>query len=131
MTLYNFYHNKIYKVYTTNIHMTDIFENTILCKNCHKKMQPSSITRKGFVLRTLQCDTCKNTLIHPEDQKEYESFQNLKKKNFKVKLRFVGNSHAISIPKEIIDFMNEQDNEINEMVNLCMEDIGRISLRFR
>lgn len=111
--------------------MTDIFENTILCKNCHKKMQPSSITRKGFVLRTLSCDTCKNTLIHPEDQKEYESFQNLKKKNFKVKLRFVGNSHAISIPKEIIDFMNEQDDEINKMVNLCMEDMGRISLRFR
>jgi hypothetical protein len=111
--------------------MTDIFDNTILCKNCNKKMQPSTMARKGFMLRTLNCDTCKNFIIHPEDQKEYENFQNLKKKNFKVKLRFVGNSHAISIPKEIIDFMNEQDNQINEMVNLCMEDIGRISLRFR
>lgn len=110
--------------------MTDIFENTILCKNCNKKMQPSSITKKGFVLRSLSCDSCNNQILHPEDLKEYENFQNLKKKNFKVKLRFVGNSHAISIPKEIIDFMNEQDSDINKMVDLCMEDLRRLSLRF-
>ncbi len=112
------------------MHMTDIFENTILCKNCQTKMQPNQISRKGFPLRSLKCNRCNNQIIHPDDQKEYESFQNLKKKNFKVKLRFVGNSHAISIPKEIINFMNEQENEMDKMVNLCIEDLRRLSLRF-
>ena len=93
-------------------------------------MQPATINRKGFILRSLKCDPCKNQIIHPEDLKEYENFQNLNKKKFKVKLRYVGNSYAVSIPREIIDFMNEQEKEINEMVNLCMEEFGRISLRF-
>ncbi len=123
-------HNKIYKVYTKCIHMTDIFENTILCKTCNKKMQPSKFTRKGFLLRALKCSKCNNQIIHPEDLKEYENFSNLKKKQFKVKLRFVGNSYAVSIPREIIDFMNEQD-EMDKMVNLCMEEFDRISLSFR
>lgn len=110
--------------------MQDIFENTILCKHCNKKMQPESITRKGFILRTLKCEPCKNLIIHPEDLKEYEEFQSLNKKQFKVKLRYVGNSYAVSIPKEIIDFMNEQERERNSMVKLCMEEFDRISLRF-
>jgi hypothetical protein len=55
-------------------------------------------------------------------------FQNLKKKNFRVKLRFVGNSYAISIPKQIINFMQEQEKKMKEMVDLCFEDLGRISL---
>jgi len=111
--------------------MTDIFENTILCKHCNKKMQPCQISKKGYVLRALVCETCKNQIIHPEDLKEYENFQNLKKKQFKVKLRFVGNSYAVSIPREIIDFMNEQEKEMDNIVNMCMEDLGRLSLRFR
>lgn len=93
-------------------------------------MQPEQIAKKGFILRTLKCETCKNQIIHPEDLKEYENFQNLKKKNFKVKLRYVGNSYAVSIPREIIDFMNEQEKQMDEMVNLCMEELGRLSLRF-
>lgn len=111
--------------------MQDIFENTILCKHCNKKMQPKDIAKNGFILRALKCEPCKNLIIHPEDLKEYESFQNLKKKQFKVKLRYVGNSYAVSIPREIIDFMNEQENEMNKMVNLSMEEMGRVSLRFR
>jgi hypothetical protein len=111
--------------------MQDIFENTILCKHCNKKMLPSTINRKGFILRILKCRTCRNQIIHPEDLKEYENFQNLKKKNFKVKLRYVGNSYAVSIPRAIIDFMNEQEKQMNDMVNLCMEEMGRVSLNFK
>jgi hypothetical protein len=110
--------------------MTDIFENTILCKNCSRKMQPATLIRKGFNLRILRCEPCKNQIIHPQDLKEYEDFQSLKKKRFKVKLRYIGNSYAISIPREIIDFMNEQEKQSDNMVNLCMEEIGRISLNF-
>ncbi|MBT6690279.1 hypothetical protein HN903_03275 [archaeon] len=111
--------------------MQDIFENTILCKHCNKKMLPEQITRKGFILRTLKCEPCKNLIVHPEDLKEYENFQSLNKKTFKVKLRYVGNSYAVSIPREIIDFMNEQEKQTNEMVNLSMDEFDRISLIFR
>tara|TARA_Y100000310_G_C20137139_1_gene558559 strand:+ start:206 stop:541 length:336 start_codon:yes stop_codon:yes gene_type:complete len=108
----------------------DIFENTILCKNCNKKMLPAKIEKNGFILRALHCKTCRNQIIHPQDLKEYGDFQNLKKKNYKVKLRFVGNSYAVSIPREIIDFMNEQENKMKEMVDLCFEEMGKISLHF-
>jgi len=111
--------------------MADIFENTILCKYCEKKMHPSNIVKKGFKLRVLECEDCNNQIIHPEDLKEYENFQNLNRKIFNVKLRYVGNSHTVSIPKEIIDFMGEQEKEINNMVNICMEEMGRISLKFK
>ena len=110
--------------------MTDIFENTILCKNCDKKMTPCSIVRNRFQLRAIECGRCNNRIIHPQDLKEHEDFQNLKKKNFRVKLRFVGNSYAVSIPREIIDFMNEQEKQMNEMVDLSFEEFGRISLNF-
>jgi hypothetical protein len=111
--------------------MQDIFENTILCKHCNKKMQPEDVAKKGFILRTLKCGPCKNLIVHPQDLKEYEDFQNLNKKQFKVKLRYVGNSYAVSIPREIIDFMNEQEDEMNKMVKLSMEEMGRISLNFK
>jgi len=110
--------------------MQDIFDNIIICKNCNKKMMPATIEKNGFSLRIVECKKCKNQIIHPYDLKEYEDFQNLKKKNFKVKLRFVGNSYAISIPREIIDFMNEQEKKLNEIVNLSLEELGRISLNF-
>ena len=111
--------------------MSDIFDNIILCKHCNKKMQKKIIVKKGFQLRAVKCETCKNQIIHPEDLKEYIDFQNLKNKNFKVKLRYVGNSYAVSIPREIINFMNEQEKQINNMVDLCMEDLGKLSLNFK
>ncbi len=110
--------------------MTDIFDNKILCKNCDIKMQRGEIERNGVKLRVLQCDNCDNKIIHPEDSSDYENFMQLKRKTFKVKLRFVGNSYAVSIPREIIDFMNEQDNQMKKMVELCMEEMGRLSLNF-
>ena len=111
--------------------MSDIFDNTILCRHCNKKMQEAVIIRNGFHLRAVKCETCRNQIIHPEDLKEYTDFQNLKKKNFKVKLRYIGNSYAVSIPMEIINFMNEQEKQINNMVDLCMEEMGRLSLNFK
>jgi len=110
--------------------MSDLFDNIILCKNCNKKMTPTKVDRNGFHLRAIECKKCGNKIVHPADLKEYEEFQNLKRKNYKVKLRFVGNSYAVSIPKEIINFMEEQEKKMKEMVDLCFEDFGRISLNF-
>tara|TARA_B100001964_G_C13827635_1_gene420130 strand:+ start:204 stop:485 length:282 start_codon:yes stop_codon:yes gene_type:complete len=93
-------------------------------------MEKSLIDRNGFRLRILKCGDCRNQILHPEDLKEYESFQDLKKKNFRVKLRYVGNSYAVSIPREIINFLNEQEKEMDEMINLSLDEFKRISLNF-
>jgi len=110
--------------------MTDIFNNTILCGRCGIKMKPVQIQKNGFILRAVVCDKCGRKTIHPKDEQEYNHFMNLKKKQFNVKMRFVGNSYTISIPKEIVRFMEEQEKIMNNMVKLCLEEFGRISLNF-
>ena len=110
--------------------MQDIFDNTILCRRCSSKMQKAKIARRGFLLRAVVCPKCDDKIIHPVDEAEYNRFINLKNKEFKVKMRLVGNSYAVSIPKEIISFMGEQKKIMDEMVRLCFEDFGKLSLNF-
>ena len=95
-------------------------------------MQKTKISKNGFVFRVLVCPNknCHEKIIHPVDEQEYNKFINLKNKEFKVKMRLVGNSYAVSIPKEIVSFMNEQKKIMDEMVRLCFEDFGRLSLNF-
>jgi hypothetical protein len=111
--------------------MTDIFEHTVLCKNCNTKMIPCSLNKDNFQLRALKCEKCNEKIIHPEDLKEYEDFQNIRKKHYRVKLRFVGNSYAVSIPRELINFMNEQEEKMKQIVDLCLEEADKISLNFK
>ncbi|MFH1801851.1 MAG: hypothetical protein ABH864_00195 [archaeon] len=114
--------------------MKDIFDATILCKHCNTKMKQVSVIKKGFRLRAIQCDQCNERIIHPTDLHKLENFNNLKQKTYNVKLRVVGNSHAISIPKEIVDFINDMNksvsSHVNDMVKLCLEDFGKVSLCF-
>lgn len=110
--------------------MTDIFNNTILCGKCNQKMNPVNFSKNGFVLRAVICPKCETKIIHPKDEQEYNDFVNLRKKEFNVKMRFVGNSYAVSIPKEIVNFMREQEKIMDDMVRLCFEDFGRVSLNF-
>jgi Zn-finger nucleic acid-binding protein len=115
--------------------MLDIFDNQILCKNCKVEMQKTIIRRNGFELRAIECPRCKEQIIHPADLNASQQFNDLKGKTFSVKLRMVGNSHAISIPKEIVDFMNETQRmhndirkEMDNMVKLCFEDFGNLRI---
>ena len=110
--------------------MTDIFDNKILCKKCNIQMKKAQLSKNGFLFRVMICPKCHEKLIHPVDEHEYNRFKNLKNKEFRVKMRLVGNSYAVSIPKEIVSFMNEQKKIMNEMVKLCFEDFGRLSLNF-
>jgi len=112
------------------IHRGEIVENTILCSKCNKKKVQKLLTKNGFNLRTVKCENCGNYIIHPEDKREYEEFVRLKQKEFNVKMRMVGNSYAVSIPREIVDFMQEQEKAMNNMVKLCFEEAGRIRLDF-
>ena len=110
--------------------MTDIFDNKILCKKCNTSMKKTKIVRNGFLFRMMICPKCQEKLIHPIDEQEYHKFINLKNKEFKVKMRIVGNSYTVSIPKEIVSFMGEQERIMDKMVKLCFEKMGRLSLDF-
>ncbi len=95
-------------------------------------MQKAKAIKNGFVFRAMVCPDkkCNEKIIHPVDEQEYNKFINLKNKEFRVKMRLVGNSYAVSIPKEIVSFMNTQEKIMNDMVRLCFEDLNKLSLSF-
>ena len=109
---------------------TDLFDNKIMCKDCKEEMQKTEIVKNGFTLRAVECMRCGQKIIHPSDVEEFRKFSELKKRDFNVKLRMVGNSYAVSIPREIVDFMHEQEKMMDDMVKLCFEEAGRLSLMF-
>lgn len=108
----------------------DIFNETILCKSCNVKMKPTTANKQGLELRAIQCPKCNKQIIHPADLNGLEQFKDLKGKTYNVKLRLVGNSHAVSIPKEIVEFMRHQEKMMDDMVRLCFEDMHKLSLNF-
>jgi len=110
--------------------MADIFQNTILCNKCNVKMKPIKIEKNGFLLRALQCDKCKEKILHPKDEQEYQNFMILKNKTFKVKMRIVGNSYAVSIPKEIVEFIKEQERIMDDIVRVAFNDAKKLNLIF-
>jgi glutamate formiminotransferase len=93
-------------------------------------MKKVSVNKEGFILRAVKCNKCNSLIIHPKDEQEYNSFKDLKKKEYNVKMRFIGNSYAVSIPREIVNFIREQEKIMDDMVKLCFEESGKISLNF-
>jgi DNA-directed RNA polymerase subunit RPC12/RpoP len=110
--------------------MADIFDNPILCKNCNSRMKKATLSKNRFLIRAVVCDKCGHKILHPNDEAEYEKFVNLRNKDFRVKMRLVGNSYSVSIPKEIVSFIREQERIMDDMVKLCFEEAGRLSLNF-
>ena len=110
--------------------MADIFDNTILCGNCNSEMQKAKISKNGFLLRAVVCEKCNERILHPLDEQNHNKFINLRNKEFNVKMRLVGNSYTVSIPREILSFMNNQEKIMDDMVKLCFEEMGKLSLSF-
>jgi hypothetical protein len=114
--------------------MKDIFDAEIVCKKCKKEMGKVLVERGGFHLRAMKCPKCGDELIHPTDLEKFKRYEDMRGKTYNVKLRVVGNSHAISIPKEILDFVNgahrDMKKQMDDMVKLCFEDFGKLSLNF-
>ncbi|RMD66785.1 hypothetical protein D6817_03390 [Candidatus Pacearchaeota archaeon] len=112
--------------------MKDIFDAKILCRSCNTEMRPTHVVKSGFKLRAMACPKCGERIIHPTDLHTYNHYSSLRRKTYKVKLRIIGNSHAISIPKEIVEFINQLNstNKMNEMVKLCFEDFGKLGVYF-
>lgn len=107
--------------------MEDVFENTMLCNSCNRKTSKEEVIKDGFRLRVWRCPSCNKTWFHPGDLERYQDFKRLKDKNFSVKLRMVGNSYTISIPREIISFHEVQRDEL---VRLALEDSDKVVLYF-
>ena len=117
--------------------LPDFFDEIVTCSQCGKKMIKGKIVRNGFEIRTLECPKCKKRIYHPADIEEYKRFRRLRQRAFSVKLRMVGNSYTVSIPREIINFqrqfheeMKKQVDEMNKFVRLCMEGPKKLSLVF-
>jgi len=114
--------------------MTDIFDAKIMCKKCDKEMKSIIFHKNGLDLRAMECEKCRDKIIHPADLNGLEQFKDLRGRTFTVKLRMVGNSHAISIPKEIVEFINDQHKfmkrKMDDMVRLCFEDFDTLKVMF-
>lgn len=95
-------------------------------------MKPVQLVKNGFAFRAVMCpnSNCSEKIVHPADEERYKRYSDLRKKQFSVKMRLVGNSYAVSIPMEIVNFMKQQEKIMNDMVKLCFEDFGRVSLNF-
>ena len=111
--------------------MSDIFNATVICDDCNTKMQKSLVIKNGFEVRALQCPNCDKAYIHPEDQKRLEQFEKLRTKSFQVKLRMVGNSYTVSIPREIISYQDEIEKKLNKMLFMALEEPEKLSIFFR
>ena len=94
------------------------------------KNKASELVKDGFELRVLECPQCSKIIYHPGDLKEYDDFKRLKQRDFNVKLRMVGNSFCVSIPKELVDFHREFEREFNDLIRLSLEGRGKIGLFF-
>jgi hypothetical protein len=114
--------------------MKDIFDAKIVCERCDLQMKPAVVAHRGFEVRVVQCPKCNEAIVHPADAERVKHYDHLKNKQYTVKLRVVGNSHAISIPKELLEFMNEMDRmmhrQMSDMVRLCFEDFGKLRVEF-
>ena len=114
--------------------MKDIFETNVLCNKCNIKTNKAAILKDGFRLRYFECPKCSQRWYHPSDIKEYEAFKVLKQRTFSVKLRMVGNSFSVTIPREIIEFEEkfaQIEKEIEQIMRLSLDEPGKICLYFK
>lgn len=108
--------------------MRDVYETTVICDECSKPTQKCETSKDGFTMRCWRCENCKKQWLHPGDLEEYKHFIELKRKEFEVKLRQVGNSWSVSIPKEIIRFEEVHETKI---IRMSMDEPGKLSIFFQ
>ena len=114
--------------------MKDISQAKVLCPNCNEETIKGIEINQGFRLRFHQCKACKDKFYNSNDLQEFEEFKKIRQRQFNVKLRTVGNSFTVTIPREIIDFeerFKQIEHEMNQMMRLSLEEPGKVSLYFR
>ena len=111
--------------------MSDLFNAKVLCDKCNTKMEKTNLIQEGFSVRALKCRECGKNYLHPEDKYKLDQFSKLRNKQFQVKLRIVGNSYTVSIPREIIDYQDETQKRLNKMLFIALEEPEKLSIFFR
>ncbi|MFA5887286.1 MAG: hypothetical protein WC852_01070 [Candidatus Nanoarchaeia archaeon] len=107
--------------------MADIFDADIVCDECKTRTVKGELFKDGFRIRAWRCPKCNKVWPHPLDMAQYEGFKRLKQRDFEVKLRQVGNSWSVSIPKEIIQF---EAVKATKLVRLSLDNPGKVSISF-
>ena len=110
--------------------MKSINEASILCNDCNKKAIKTTLIKNNFQLRSWTCPKCNEQWVHPLDLEAYDRYTKMTNKNYSVKLRLVGNSYTVSIPKEIIDFQSNIFEEMDNLIKMSLESPEKLSLFF-
>ncbi len=108
------------------ITLTDL---KLVCKKCNVATREKTIVKDHFKIKCWKCPSCGKIWYDPYDLEKYKKFKELKRKKYRVKLRIVGNSWAISIPKEIIEF-EEIEKKINKVISLWLEEPKKLIINF-
>ncbi len=108
--------------------MKDIYDGTLVCPKCKKSTIKSYKMKSGFKIRIWSCPECGEETEHPADTDAYKEFMDIKRRDFEVKLRPVGNSWTVSIPKEIIKFEEVSQTKV---IRMSLNEPGKLTLFFR
>ena len=83
------------------------------------------VNYKGYEVRGWVCKKCKKEYLHPEDSLKISRLRALKKNHVRVKIRTVGQSLVITLPKEIAELYGL---EKGETVELSSEGLKKIDI---
>ncbi|MBI4171022.1 MAG: hypothetical protein HY514_04955 [Candidatus Aenigmarchaeota archaeon] len=103
----------------------DINKWTEIPCECGGMAGRSTVKYKDYEVRGWVCKKCKKEYIHPEDSLKISRFEALKKSRVRVKIRTVGQSLVITLPKEITELYGLQKGET---VGLSPESMTRIGI---
>ena len=92
---------------------------------CGDMAGKSAIKYKSYEVRGWICKKCGKEYIHPEDSLKISKLEALKKNGIRVKVRTVGQSLVITLPKELVDIYGLEKGEI---VELTPENMRKIEI---
>ncbi|MDP2750812.1 MAG: hypothetical protein Q8O89_08330 [Nanoarchaeota archaeon] len=88
------------------------FENLKLKCECGGNMDKIKTSWKGIDVRGWKCSKCSEEIINPADAQKALELEKARKKNlFVVKLRTVGKSKVVTIPRSIIEAEKLKDGQ--------------------
>lgn len=98
--------------------------NEIPCE-CGGMAGKGTVKYQDYEVRGWICKKCKKEYIHPEDSLKISKLEELKKNGIKVKIRTVGQSLVITLPKELAELYGFEQGET---VELSPENFRKIEI---
>lgn len=98
-----------------------IYEDELECE-CGGLMKPKTFNVEGFDVRGWQCQRC-NRIDYSDDMNVVLTVKKFKKKGAVLKLRKVGDTIVITIPKEIREALELKEGEDVKMYPLSRKKV--------